>query len=122
MKKPELVSYKGKSIFYMDFVGLRELSEIEEVIRLSKDYIRFQPEKSILTLTNIQGMHFNNEIKNIFSEFIKGNKPYVIGGAVVGVSGLQSIVFNGIMKITGRDIRSLETLDLAKEWLVSKFN
>jgi len=36
------------------------------------------------------------------------------------LSGLQRIVYNGIMKITGRDIRSFETIEIAKDWLVSK--
>ncbi len=104
----------------MDFTGLRDIPEIESVVKDSKDYIRMQPKKSVISLTNIQGMHFNAEIKNIFSEFIGGNKEYVSHGAVVGLSGLQRIVYNGIMKITGREIRSFETLDMAKEWLVSK--
>ncbi|MCG8579159.1 MAG: hypothetical protein MI866_04550 [Bacteroidales bacterium] len=120
MNKPEVINYQGRRIFFMDFRGMREISEIEELIKQSKDYIRMQPEKSVISLTNIEGMHFNAEIKNIFSEFISGNKPYVSHGAVVGISGLQRIVYNGIMKITGRDLRSFETLDLAKEWLISK--
>ncbi|MBR8534252.1 hypothetical protein KEM09_18665 [Carboxylicivirga mesophila] len=120
MRKPEIIHHDGKRIFYMDFTGIRSTPEVEALIKESKDYIRMQPEKSVITLTNIQGMHFNSEIKNAFSEFIGGNKAYVSHGAVVGLSGLQRIVYNGIMKITGRDIRSFETLDMAKDWLVSK--
>jgi len=120
MRKPEIMNYEGRSIFFMDFTGLRDVSSIEALVKESKDYIRMQPEKSVLTLTNLDGMHFNAEIKNIFSEFISGNKEYVAFGAVVGLSGLQRIVYNGIMKLTGRDIRSFETLDLAKAWLTSR--
>ncbi len=120
MRKPELINHGGKRIFYMDFTGLREVAEIEQLIKESKDYIRVQPEKSVITLSHIQGMHFNAEIKTIFSEFIGGNKAYVSHGAVVGLSGLQRIVYNGIMRLAGREIRSFETLDMAKDWLVSK--
>ncbi len=120
MRKPEIINHGGQRILYMDFTGLREVSEIEQLIKESKDYIRMQPEKSVITLSHIKGMHFNAEIKAIFSEFIGGNKAYVSHGAVVGLSGLQRIVYNGIMKLSGRELRSFETVDMAKDWLVSK--
>jgi len=120
MRKPEIITCEGKSIFYMDFTGLRDIPTIEKLIQESKDYIRVQAPKSVLTLSHIEGMHFNADIKNIFSEFISGNKEYVAFGAVVGLSGLQRIVYNGIMKLSGREIRSFETVELAKAWLVSQ--
>jgi len=119
MKQPEIISHQGTRIFYMDFSGMRNVDEIDELIRFSKDYIRYQPEKSVITLSNIEGMHFNAEVKNMFSEFISGNKMYVSHGAVVGINGLQRIVYNGIMKLTGRDLRSFESIESAKDWLVS---
>lgn len=120
MNRIELINYQGTKIFYMNFSDLRDVSEIAEIIKESVNYIRVQPEKSVVTLSNIQGLHFNAEIKEMFSEFIGGNKAYVRHGAVVGISGLQRIIYNGIMRLTGRDLRSFESMDLAKEWLVSK--
>jgi len=119
MRKPEEVSYKNKSILYMDFSDLHNTEEITALIELSRTYIRSQPEKSLLVLTNIEGMHFNNEVKTLFSEFVNGNKAYVKASAVYGISGLQRIIYNGVMRITGRDIRSFDTLSLGKEWLIS---
>jgi hypothetical protein len=75
---------------------------------------------SVLTLTNISGMHFNSEIKDLFQIFIKGNKPFVKSGAVVGLSGLQQLVYNGLMKITGRDIKSFNSITEAKDWLAMR--
>lgn len=119
MNKPEIINYKGKSIYYMDFSGLRNTEDITSVLSLCKEYIHSQREKSLLILTNIEGMHFNNEVKTLFSEFVSGNKPYVKASAVYGISGLQRIVYNGVMRLTGRDIRSFDTLSLGKEWLIS---
>jgi hypothetical protein len=39
--------------------------------------------------------------------------------AVVGVTGLKQIVFNGLMKLTGRDVKSFNSVDDAKRWLAS---
>ena len=64
-------------------------------------------------------MHFNTEIKNAFSDFINGNRLYVVAGAVIGLSGLQRILYNGLMKLTGRDIRTFESKNEAIEWLLA---
>ena len=104
----------------MDFTNLNNVQEIKSLINESVAHIRKQPQNSLLTLTNIEGMHFSNEIKDLFGDFIKGNKPYVKAGAVVGLSGLQQILYNGLMKITGRDIKSFGSINEAKDWLVSK--
>ena len=63
-------------------------------------------------------MFFNNEVKSQFTNFLKGNKPHIKKSAVFGMSGLARILFNGLMKITGRDVRSFETMEEAKEFLL----
>ncbi len=119
MRKPELIKYNGRTFFFMDFTNMKSCEDVDNLIKHSVDYIRSQPENSVLTLTNISGMHFNGDIKNAFSDFLKGNKPFVKAGAVVGIGGLQRIVYNGVMKLTGRDLRSFETLDQAQDWLAT---
>ncbi len=101
----------------MDFTNLKTLHEINAVINESTNFIRIRPATSLYCLTNIKEMHFNNEIKDLFQIFVKGNKPFVKSSAVVGLSGLQQIVYNGLMKITGRNIKSFSSLEEAKDWL-----
>jgi hypothetical protein len=113
-------NYKGRIIFYMDFSDLKAEAEIKEVLDESKAYIRRQPMASVYGLANIEEMHFNNTIKEYFLEFVKGNKPYMKASTIVGVTGLKQILFNGIMKMTGRDVKSCNSISQAKEWLVSQ--
>ena len=120
MKNTENIFYKGKPIFYMDFTNLKDEKVIKQIIDKSAEFIRSQPEGSVLSLTNLQGMHFNSTIKDLFSKFISGNKPYIKASAVVGLSGLQRIIYNGVMKITGRKIRSFDNINVAKDWLTSQ--
>ncbi len=114
------VNHKGRTIFYMDFSDLKAEAEIKAVLDESKAYIRRQPLSSVYGLANIEEMHFNNNIKEFFLEFVKGNKPYMKASTIVGVTGLKQILFNGIMKMTGRDVKSCNTISQAKEWLVSQ--
>lgn len=118
MPRIQKINHKGKEIFHMDFSNINNVQEIRDMMIESAMYIRSQPRESVITLTNISGMHFSSEIKDLFGEFIKGNKPYVKAGAVIGVSGLQQILYNGLMKVTGRDIRSFSNDGVAKDWLV----
>lgn len=120
MNKPQIISHSGKSIYYMDFSSLREEPAIESVIKESKAFIRSQPPKSVITLSNVENMHFNSQIKDMFYEFLKGNKEHVKASAVVGITGLLQIMFNGAMKLTGREVKSFDNINVAKDWLVSR--
>ena len=120
MKEPKIIAYKNKSIYYMDFSDLKDEKIIKQIIDKSAEFIRSQPERSVLSLTNLQGMHFNSTIKELFSKFITGNKPFIKASAVVGISGLQRIIYNGVMRITGRNIRSFDNINVAKDWLTSQ--
>lgn len=119
MNRCYFIDHKGIRIFYIDFTNLRTEKEIEDVIIESKNLIRSSSKKSMINLANIEGMHFNNNIKELFTEYVKGNADYVKKSAIVGVTGLKKIVFNGIMKITGRDVYCLNSIDEAKNWLTN---
>jgi len=120
MARTQHLSQNGIEIFHIDFSNVTNVEEIKEIINDSVKYIRSQPANSVLTLTNLEGMHFSNEIKDLFNNFIKGNKLYVKAGAVIGLSRLQQILYNGLMRITGRDIKSFNSFEIAKEWLIGK--
>lgn len=118
MERTNLIKYKDQGIYFMDFSNLKSENEIAEVINKSILFIRSQPRGSLLTLTDVSNMHFNNNIKDLFTSFVQGNKPYIKAGSVVGISGLQSFVYNAIMKLTGRNLKSMRSIIEAKEWLV----
>jgi len=120
MKRNRLIQHNGKFIYYMDFSGLKNSIEISQIIKESQLYVRAQPMLSVYTITNIKDMHFNGEVKELFSGFIKGNKPFIKGSALIGTNGLQQIVINGIMKLTGREIRSFGNEKSALDWLTTK--
>jgi hypothetical protein len=120
MARTQCIVHNKKTIFHMDFSNLKSDEEIKGLIKESIGYIRTQPPASVLTLTNIQGMHFSSDIKDHFNDFISGNKPYVKAGAVIGLGGLQQIIYNSLMKMTGRDIKSFSAFEEAREWLSEK--
>lgn len=111
--RTEIIQKDGKAIYYMDFSSMRKLDEINQIIQEAVNYIRRQPAGSVLSLTNVEGMHFNSQIIDAFTTFVSGNKPYVKNGAVIGLNGLIRIVFNGMLKATGRNLRVCSSKDEA---------
>ena len=116
MPGTQQINYKGKTIYYMDFSYVAQASEIRTIMNESIQYIRSQPPESVLSISNITGMRFSNEIKSLFNDFIRENKPFIKASAVVGLNGLQ-LIFNGLLKVTGRHINSFSSDTEAKEWL-----
>ena len=119
MNKTKIINYKGQNIFFMDFSASKTQDDVAKVIEESIAYIQKQPIKSVVALTNMENIFFNNNVKNNFIQFLKGNKAHIKTSALYGMSGLARILFNGIMKITGREIRSFETKTEAKDFLIN---
>ena len=118
MKRTQITNYKGHDVFHMDFSNTMNEQEINPILVESKEYIHSKPYNSILAVTNMTNMFYNKNVASNFTKFVKGNKPYIIKSSVYGMSGLASIVFNSIMKLTGRDIRTFKTKDDALEYLM----
>jgi len=117
MRKPEIIHYKGKDVVYIDLSNLKSNDEIIQLEKQASEMIRSRPVKSVYTLTNMEGMFFNNDIKSFFEDAVKHNAPFVCCGAVIGLSGLITIFYNAFLKITGRNIKSFRTKEEALEYL-----
>jgi hypothetical protein len=120
MRKIEIIQHNGVDIVYQDFSNLKNPDEIKAVVDSGIAHIRKQLPKSVVTLSNMEGMYFNNDLLNYFVAAVKGNDPYVTASAVFGLNGLISIMYNGFVKLTGRDVRSFKTKDEALNYLCSK--
>lgn len=120
MQKVQITEYQGKKIIQLNFSMLKSEEEIATVIKESIPFIRDNSSGSVCVISNLEGMHFNNRIRDMFTEFTKGNKNYVKASAIIGATGLQTFMINGINKVTGRKLKSFDNLQLAKDWLVSQ--
>ena len=109
MKQAEVITVGGTSILYLDFSGLKKKEDIFGQLKIYSEFIKRQPLNSLLTLTNLEGMHFNTEIYNAFVNYVKGNNPYVRQSAVIGMKGLIQIFYKGLVMLTGRNVKVCET-------------
>lgn len=119
MDRVQFIEHKGKKILQLDLSGCRA-DEVIPVIEHARTVIRKQPPRSLYTLTNVTGAGFNNAVTEALKQFAAHNKPYVAAAAVVGISGLNRIIYNAVMKFTGRTFNAAPSLDEAKDWLASR--
>jgi hypothetical protein len=111
------IKYKGQSILEIDFRDCQP-AELLERIRCARTVIGTQEAGTVRTLTLVKGARFNKQTTEALKDYTKHNKPFVRAAAIVGLSGLQEIVYNVITRLTGRNIATFDTAEQAKEFLV----
>jgi hypothetical protein len=73
-----------------------------------------------LTLTVVTGSHCDLKISDALKGLTEDNKPYVIAGAIVGLSGLMKIIYSAIVRITGRSFATFNDIEDPKHGLISQ--
>ncbi len=116
------LNYKGKVIVCVDVTDLeiQRKSEFHSILAQAGERIRKNSPKSQLIITNVKGTRFDKEMAEYMKEYAKGNNPYVKASAVVGLEGLQKIIFTAIRTFTGRDFHIAGTMEEAQEWLAAQ--
>ncbi len=112
----KFIHYKGCPILQIDFEGSPP-AEMLERIRYARSVMADQPLRSLRTLTLVKDARFNNQVTEALKQYTAHNKPYVRIAAVVGMSGLQEILYNVIIKVTGRKIATFRYVEDAKSFL-----
>ncbi len=118
----ELIMHKDVPVIYADYRGLKTM---DEMIALHEQVVALQLAnlKIVHRLINITGTPVSHE----FTAYLrKKSKQFVVPGAphfrvaVVGVSGIQKIILNGIAAITtGNITRAFDGENDARNWLAS---
>lgn len=116
------INYNGKTIICVDVSNLeiQHKSEFQKTLTRAGEKIRRNSPKSQLIITNVKGVRFDREMAENMKEYAKGNNPYVKASAVVGLEGLQKIIFTAIKTFTGRDFHIAETMEEAQNWLAAQ--
>lgn len=119
MKKPMIITYKGKKVVYLDFSNLNNNEQVLNFEKVAREFIQKQNINSALVLTNVENMYFNNELRTCFINSARANEPIVKASALIGLYGLTSFIYNDFLKQSGRNILALRTKTEALEYLAS---
>lgn len=113
----KFVTHQGRRVLFLDYsqrdaAGLNTLSEEGHRV------ISREPPNSLLTLTDVTGTSFDQESVELLKARVAANAPYVRRAAVVGLSGLQRLIYEAVKLFTKRNIRAFSTRQEALDWLI----
>ena len=120
MERIYFIEHEGKKILLEDISNMEPGEEFLTAIDTAKKIIASQPQNSVLALLDATNVHFNSDMLNAMSEFVKGNTPYVKCAAVVGIEGLLKIVLSTLSKVAGRSFHIFPNREEAKKFLISQ--
>jgi len=119
MERIEFIQHKGKQILHLNFTHAKPM-EVVEASKAAMSLIAKQPAKSLRTLTDVTDMNFDTASTQALKELARHNAPFVMAGAVVGITGLRQIIYNAVIKFSGRNLVVFDSPDQAKEWLTNQ--
>lgn len=112
--------HKNRRILFFDFSNLNDSSEALGLIARAKEIVAHQSPGSLLTITDISNSHYDRDVTAALQALAKHNKPYVIAGAAVGVTGLTKVIYRSILAFSGRkNIHVFDRRGEALEWLAN---
>ncbi len=119
MPNVQITQFEGKEIVVFDCMG-KTPEEAQKVLSEGKIFVATKPLSSLLLMTVVTDLRFNTALSDAFKDFAAHNKPYVKASALVGISGLQKIIYSTIMTFTGRNIPIFNTKEEAMAWLIKQ--
>jgi len=119
MDRTYFIEHRGVRILMLDFSHVMDEVTALATIAHARSVVAEQPPASLLTLTTVEGSHFDSRVIGALRELMEHNRPFVRAGAVTGLSGLMRVVFSTMVHLTGRNIRAFDRLEDAKDYLAS---
>ena len=107
----------GRPFFRLDLSGFQRPADGLAALANAKIPATYQHPKSVLTLADVSNSPFDSAVKEALRDVLSFNRPFVLAGALLGVTGLQRIMYTALMRITGRNSRVFNTEAEALAWL-----
>jgi len=116
--KVRFILHGGEDLLQIDFRG-SSAADLAARVERAASIIRSQPRHSVLTLTLLHGITYDEATTSLMKDYVRGNKPYVLASAVVGLDYLRRIILP-LNRLTGRNLRSFDEIENAKNWLINE--
>ena len=111
------IDYKGQKILIEDYSNMAGEEFVAEIGEAEKELLGCG-QKLILTITNFSNATMSNDTKERANVMIQNAKAkgITLFVAAVGVTGIQRIIANAVVK----DMHFAKSYDDAKDWLVQQ--
>ena len=102
-RRVRFIMHRGKRVLSIDYSRCN-VTMLKAVAEEMHRVIAREPLHSVLTLNDVGGTGFDHESVEILKSRVAANAPYVRRAAVIGISGLQRLIYEAIKLFTKRSI------------------
>lgn len=111
----------GRPALLMDFSGFAIASDALPHISAARDVVATQPARSLHGVVDVTGSKFNTQVVEALKELATHNAPFMIASGIVGVAGLQRVILDSVIAISGRsNLKAFPTRGDALSWLATQ--
>lgn len=113
----KFIDHMGKRVLFINYADCT-IVMLKAVADEMHRVISREPPNSVLTLTDVTSTSFDSESVEVLKSRVIANAPYVKRAAVIGITGLQRLIYEAIQKFSKRSIPLFDTREEALDWLV----
>ena len=113
----KFIEHMGKRVLFINYADC-DITMLKAVAEEMHRVIAKEPPNSVLTLNDVTGTSFDTESVAVLKSKVAANGPYVRRAAVIGITGLQALIYEAVQKFSQRRIPLFATRQEALDWLV----
>jgi hypothetical protein len=113
----QFIEHRGQRVLFINYSDC-DIALLKAVAEEMHRVISKEPPKSVLTLNDVTGTSFDSESVEVLKSKVIANAPYVKRAAVIGIRGLQKLIYEAIQKFSQRNIPLFDSRQEALDWLV----
>jgi hypothetical protein len=111
------MEHAGKRVLFINYSHC-DVAMLKAVAEEMHRVIAREEPNSVLTLNDVTGTTFDKESVAVLQSKVAANAPFVKRAAVIGISGLQRLIYEGVQAFSRRRIPHFESRQDAMNWLV----
>ena len=110
------IEHRGRRVLFINYSHC-DVAMLKAVAEEGHRAIAREAPNSVLTLNDVTGTTFDKESGAVLQAKVAANAPYVRRAAVIGISGLQRLIYEGVQAFTKRRLHLFESRQEALDWL-----
>jgi hypothetical protein len=113
------IEHQGKRVLFINYAHC-DVAMLKAVAEEGHRVIAREAPGSVLTLNDVTGTTFDKESVAVLQAKVAANAPYVRRAAVIGITGLQRLIYEGVQAFTKRRLHLFEGRREALDWLTQE--
>ncbi|SRR5258708_1742051 len=116
-QRVRFITHAGHNVLLLDYSNC-DVTMLKLVVEEGHRVIARELLNSVLTLTDVTGTSFDGESVAVLKSRVAANAPYVKRAAVIGISGLQALIYAGVRTFSNRRIPLFSSRAEALQYLI----